>query len=696
MSGSNYKPLTKRHHHRSNGRGAQSTAHCQGDQRKHVTMGKHAAVSPRPSDAHHHKTPFIWPYNQPPTFSGAKYWVNRHQRDFRTFAHLLELYPNLLLSEGLDPLREYMVLPENLPSHFANATTLNPSHFYNNQASSEEPSQPGNSMNTRFVYICDNTSETDFGVSSTKDKLVAALSSYCCVRTSPEQLGSYSDCIDIVEIITAADAFVFLMNSRTLNSWFSLHQLGLAIAHDIPVIAVREAGFKLPPVFPPEFHHLEIVKPNTTRAATPRPSPRHRSKSSDANRRTDAAEKGINNNNDPFSDSELLKRAKQAENAPLLLADVISGLYRTSLLYVWHLHDSCIAKLFGRLSDFLGESFLDLEISQSHSQTDNNAENLLNVGPDPNHLIVGSTSPFRPLPSQQNHLSVSDLHTEGKDNASRSTIGSRGATVGGTTTHDKSRSSTTSPAETVIKLPPIPTITGVSISPLPSRHSTASVSSMKSSVSSVRTSSRSSAKSPMTTLPKVTGDNMPDTFMNLSPPSSPFIETRYVVFPTDPGGPKRPPYVVCFPNDVFNEEENMKKEIDIDSDDEYKPPDDTENDFNKIRLDVSSEQDVSDRSPFTSPTPRNKSGKRIAKDNKESGGKGDKLKSEATNDTKPKIINVSNNKQFIKPKPKCNATNGHQNKTKQQQQDKQNDKDKKTMKMSRVELKYSSDGKPLM
>lgn len=664
-----YKPLYKRN--RGNQRAPLPPGHYQGD-KHNVTMGRHAEISPKSNDV----KPFIWPYNQPPTFSGAKYWVDRHQRDFKTFAHLLELYPNLLQSEGLSSLREFMIPPENLPNHFTSSS--NPSQFYTQ--SNTEPSQ-GTSMNSRFVYICDNTSETDFGVSSTKDKLVAALSSYCCVRTSPEQLGSYSECIDIVDIITAADAFVFLMNSRTLNSWFSLHQLGLAIAHDIPVIAVREAGFKLPPVFPPEFHHLEIVKPNSVSTA-PRASPNlSRSRSSETKRRTEPAAK---DHNEFFSDSELLKRSKQGgENSPLLLADVISGLFRTSLLYVWHLHDSCIAKLFGRLSDFLGESFLDLEISQAHSQTENNSDNLLTVGSDMNQVIVGATSPFRPLPSQQNRLSVLDLPADRKDNvsAANSIDNTRTASA------DKSRTSTAcSPPEAGLKLPPIPRIVGVAVTPSPvppSRHSTSSTMSTRSSAgTSARTSSRSSAKSAVTaTLPNVTSDTLPDTLMNLSPPSSPFVATRYVVFPTEPGGPKKPPYVVCFPSDVFNEEEKLKKELEEDSEDEYKPPEENEDDFDKVRLDVSSDEVSTDRSPFNSPTPHQK-----PKTTKETEG-AKQRKEEVSKSTGNKSKSL--NKGQPKTKSKGNGSNGQQNKQIKQ------DKDKKIVKVSRVEMRFHSNGKSL-
>lgn len=666
---------------RSNGKRPQAGS-LHASERLGERMGRQATTAEAPkSPALNHKQ-FIWPYNHTPTFSGAKYWVDRHQKDFRTFAHLLELYPHLLRSEGLNPIREYMIPPESLPSNY----TTSDSSDISNHGNAELHTHGNSTTSKRFVYICDNISESDFGVSSTKDKLVAALSSYCCVRTSPEQLGSFIECVDIVDVITAADAFVFLMNSRTLNSWFSLHQLGLAIAYDIPVIAVREAGFKLPPVFPVEFHHLEIVKPGAplpVPPTLPRASPNpERCKSSDARRRQGTTAKDVNYHNDFFSDSELLKRSKRGENQPPLLATVISELYRTSLLYVWHLHDSCIAKLFGRLSDFLGDSFLDLEISQAHNSADT-SDNKLNVGRTSKQLIVGATSPFRPLPSQLQQLSVSDLPVD-RDSRTPRLTPVRKEQGESTTASNKSRTNPASPAEQSLRLPPIPTIIGVAISPSPSR--SVSRSSIKSpGASSVRSPSRRSfSRSPkshslssMGSSPpmKVAADRLPDTYMQLSPPSSPFIQTNYIVFPSDSMGPKKPPYMVCFPDDVFNEEENQRRLLDEDSEDseEVQIPEENDTNFNHVRLDVSGDQVLSNRSPYSSPTLQRKT---AVSDKVKSTP--DKTERKTTSENKASISDRGPQKSKVKEPSFTQTRNA----------------DKKTMKVSRVVLKYSADGKP--
>ena len=118
--------------------------------------------------------------------------------------------------------------------------------------------EPGDSTPVgKLVYVCGKSySSTMSECFSLKGKLVADLSMTCFVRTHACPV---ADLIDAYCAIAASQAFIFVLNEKTLYDPDCLNQLGVAILYNIPVVAVRVEGFELPKPLPLRFYETRFV-----------------------------------------------------------------------------------------------------------------------------------------------------------------------------------------------------------------------------------------------------------------------------------------------------------------------------------------------------------------------------------------------------------------------------------------------------
>ena len=107
-----------------------------------------------------------------------------------------------------------------------------------------------------LVYLCGGGGRNNGKIRSS---VAEGLSWTCFVRTSIGPSGKDEDFTECCHAITSSSVFIFVLDNESVFDLHCLSLLGTAIAFDIPVVGIREAGYALPYEVPKLFGQTEIV-----------------------------------------------------------------------------------------------------------------------------------------------------------------------------------------------------------------------------------------------------------------------------------------------------------------------------------------------------------------------------------------------------------------------------------------------------
>lgn len=506
---------------------------------------------------------------RPTTVDGAVDWINRHKPQIDQFLNILEQYPQLVQSDRvntekhpLPPIKrsfsESAAFPPKLHENKLQRQSRLGGRFGRRKHLSGENN--GNKTSTikgdentrrddliageRYIYVCDVLSESNESLDETgntipspslpsaREKIVTALSSYCFVRTGPDRLHSEAEFVELTHTIANADAFILLMNSRVLASGTCYHQLAVAASYSVPIISVRESGFKLTEPLSPELGDIEII-PRRIRATTAETQEIRTDILSDRLSSRDKTDLHESQSSGFHSDTE------GEDNAHPNLADLVTNCYNDSLLYVPNFHNSCISKLLGKLSEYLGEAYLDYEVSQ---QLNGDATALIN-----DRMTIpriGNVAKTIAIPSLNNISSKSTRTFAGEFEINMPLKGD----IANLPETPMSTDRSTGTPNSFSKLPPI------SKPSAPTGKSNTKNDKQKTEVQDTgNNSDRLSLDESMDARESqyTAQSSILDSDWDSTPDPDSFMETNYIVFPSnDLGFEKRPPFTVNFPRDI--------------------------------------------------------------------------------------------------------------------------------------------------
>ena len=514
---------------------------------------------------------------RPTTVDGALDWISRHKRQIDQFFNILEQYPQLAQSDRLDagknplpPIKRSVSESAAYPPRQSRATHSQMHSRHDNRfrrkkhrsGDSIVPNEQGKSLTDnadknpdlaageRYIYVCDVMSDSrdsssqsssvlSSALPSPREKIVTALSSYCFVRTGPDRLHSDAELFELTHTIADADAFVLLLNDRVLASGTCLHQLAVAAAYDLPIISVRESGFKLPEKLSPELYEIEII-PVHERGDTDN----HNMSVENENSRNEQETNIQQTDRHESQSSGFHSESEEDDTRHSSLADLINDCYTDSLLYVPNFHNSCISKLLGKLSEYLGDAYLDFEVSQ---QNVSGGEETVLINDRMTIPRIGNTSSSIEFPVMNNGMLKRVRSSNDGEETPLSMPSKRESANLPESPMSVDRSSST-PNNMTAKLPPIS-----KSSAQESRVTKSNVQTRESNLTSSDRLSPDDSIEPQESQYSAQSSTMDSdqSDWDLSPESSPFLETKYVVFPShDSGFEKRPPFTVHFPQDI--------------------------------------------------------------------------------------------------------------------------------------------------
>ena len=218
-----------------------------------------------PSLPHTRRSQEFWP-----TFRGAIDWMHKNQYTIETALNLLEIYPKLIQHKSCDRLWDFVSKVAFFDKR--ENTERNGKIEFKNEAkdkmvreTNEIPAISVTDDNKKghekikFVYICGNVAEENW------QSLVLGLSERFFVRCSNEKKIVTAD--ENLVWVTNVDAFIFLMDNRTISDLFYLDQLETALAWKKQVTFVRDPSFELPDPLPTsvskisDLHSLNEIFP---------------------------------------------------------------------------------------------------------------------------------------------------------------------------------------------------------------------------------------------------------------------------------------------------------------------------------------------------------------------------------------------------------------------------------------------------
>ena len=332
------------------------------------------------------KTPNIMDLGLFPPFSGALEWLKSHKEEIRTLVKLLYTYPYLIQDESMDEFWNFLQSLNNAKDyhdsldHEMEWDDLDPppSPPVSTRLPSAKPFPQTLFVAGRTIYLCFPADEAEgLGFLTKMDAITQAIMPFCFVRsnisfycphteTGPETLQSISD----------ANVFIFYLCEASVKSKSVLDLLCHAVANNIPVIMVREPGYKLPVMFCENIRNVEI----TRRGHHPRSmSDMHFSDVLSIN--GDSDQLVPPRSRPPSGAPPVVTLTVPREQSPadslsslptirtyfapsrdpsvekISLTDVITDGFKQSVTYIEEFHDRCIDKLYNKLSEHLGNLF---------------------------------------------------------------------------------------------------------------------------------------------------------------------------------------------------------------------------------------------------------------------------------------------------------------------------------------------------
>lgn len=165
---------------------------------------------------------------------------------------------------------------------------------------------------TGVVFICGDNAIGDDYVLPTKSILTAKLATNWAVRTHYDPNGGdpRSNKDTLFRNIIASHVFLYIFSEETTQNAFYLNQLGIAYSRGVPIVGVREPSYIMPNPLPEHYYVTEIVD---LRSSDTRNRPRSRSKS--------------------------------------VLSNLLIESFRNAVVYTADFHQSCIERLFRKVTD---------------------------------------------------------------------------------------------------------------------------------------------------------------------------------------------------------------------------------------------------------------------------------------------------------------------------------------------------------
>ena len=368
-----------------------------------------------------------------PTFGGALNWTRRHRHVITTMVRLLKTYPNMIHDSCLDDLWHFL-LPYLSNAALGQEGARNDRSEPHGQKTTRDHQSRNKTPGANFslpvvettvyvsdvlLYLCSPPLEDTAVKDLVKTQmLINSLLPYCYMRVNnpPYYSGNHQQQArkDEGTSLENVHAFVYLMSGKTLASRNCTESLCAALRNNIPVIAVRDPGYKLPTKLPEHIAkhapvrrkaHLKAgesyssylnQRDNTSKRSTPispfqggyqSPGSRPQSSSSDVSHVCSAPQSPTYCltpsavDNTPYGTSLPLSPAKflgvpdNVQTAfpfpsdAVSLVDIMQELYRDSVVYLSEFHKPCILNLYKKLGSTVGCGSFPTE-----SPTPNNAK----------------------------------------------------------------------------------------------------------------------------------------------------------------------------------------------------------------------------------------------------------------------------------------------------------------------------------